>query len=341
MIMTIFKRDLFIKRIVRFSYAIGITFLLGGLLLSLAQASAGSSEDAQSPTHYETWTPTPACSAPDDWDQTLRFIKPRLVNHDWPFTVEDPQMDVTLIFFYYQDYSKPGCPYDCSTGECQTDEIGVGDSPLGSVDIADGKLGPHHGEMKLEGRLSQGAYNASFRVTGTGSINVGVKIIKSALPTQTSTSTNTPTNTPTETSTPTEEPPAETFTPTVTSTSTESPPAPSETATPTPKKKSPTPTKTKTPRITILPPETNTPTSTGTPRIPLGTPTPPPTLPPPSPPTGSPQPPVLVPVTGISLSELGIIPDALYRFLITAGFGLLGLGIVIQGIDLWLHHRKN
>lgn len=339
LIMIKLRRGISVKRIIRFSYAIGLTFLVGGLLLSLAQASANASNEAQSPMSFETWTPTPACTAPDDWDQTLRFKTPRLVDHDWPFSVEDPEMDVTIIFFYYQDFSKPGCPYDCSTGECQTDETGVGNSPLGSVVITDGILEPHHGEMMVEGSLSQGDYVASFHVTGSGSINVGVKIIKSAQPTQTSTPTDTPTSTPTDTSTPTETP-TEKITPTATNTSTETPPTPSETATLTPTKKNPTPTKTRTPRITILPPSTKTSTAT----VPVlktpVTPTPPPTLPPPSLPTGSPQPPVLVPVTGISLSELGLITDSLYRFLITAGVGLLGLGIVVQGIDFWLHRRK-
>ena len=172
-------------------------------------------------------------------------------------------MVVSLVFFYYQDYSKAGCPYDCSTGECQTDEAGHGETPFGGFSVLDGKEGANRGTKKFEGRLAQGTYQVTFTANGNpGSINVGLQVRQEAVPTATTPPPNTPTPsgiTPTATSTP------------------------------------------KTPSPTILTPEpvdTATPTPTTKPKR-----TPPATLPPPTPFPGSPAPQALIPQTGFELGQ--------------------------------------
>ena len=144
-------------------------------------------------------------------------------------------MMVTLVFFYYQDYSKAGCAYDCSTGECQTDETGHGQSPFGEFSVLDGKEGANRGSKQLSGRLAQGTYQVTFTANGNpGSLNVGLKVQQQAVP------TSTPTNTPVPSEvTPTDTP--------VTPEPTEITPEPEDTATPTTKPK-------RTPPATLPPP---------------------------------------------------------------------------------------
>jgi hypothetical protein len=158
----------------------------------------------------------PTCTPPNDWGQTTRLKVPDKPSKQWSFTVDEPEMVVNLVFFYYQDYSKAGCPYDCSTGECQSDENGKGLSPFGEFSVIDGKEGANRGSKKLSGRLAQGTYQVSFTANGNpGSLNVGLKVQQEAVPTPTPTNTAVPSGiTPTATNTPVTPQPVDTATPT-------------------------------------------------------------------------------------------------------------------------------
>lgn len=176
-----------------------------------------------------------ACTQPNDWAQTTRLKNPEKPTKQWSFSVDEPQMRVSLVFFYYQDYSKEGCPYDCSTGDCQTDETGNGESPLGGFKVSDGKEGANRGVKKMDGILAKGDYKVSFTANGDpGSLNVGLVVRQESVPTATPLPTNTPT--------PTEVPPTATNTPTATS-------LPPDETTPPPKKEP-----TKKPPATLPPP---------------------------------------------------------------------------------------
>jgi hypothetical protein len=180
-----------------------------------------------------------SCTPPNDWAQTTRVKNPEKPTKQWTFTVDQPEMLVSLSFFYYQDYSKAGCPYDCSTGDCQTDETGKGVTPLGNFNVLDGKEGANRGSKKFEGRLAQGTYQVTFTANGDpGSLNAGLNVRQNSVPTATSFPTNTPV--------PTDAPP--TATP-VTPTATESTPPPVESPTPTPTSKPK-----RTPPATLAPP---------------------------------------------------------------------------------------
>jgi hypothetical protein len=172
-------------------------------------------------TDWQITQTDPICTPPSDWGQTTRVKVPDKPTKQWSFTVDQPQMVVNLVFFYYQDYSKAGCPYDCSTGECQTDEGGNGESPFGSFSVLDGKEGANRGTKQFEGLLSQGTYQVSFTANGNpGSINVGLQVRQEAVPTPTDTpipSETTPTETP-ETPVPTIRTPEPEYTPTPTPT---------------------------------------------------------------------------------------------------------------------------
>jgi len=177
----------------------------------------------------------PVCDPPNDWGQTTRLKVPDKPSKQWSFTVDQPEMVVNLVFFYYQDYSKPGCPYDCGTGECQTDEAGIGQSPFGEFSVMDGKEGANRGSKQLSGQLTQGTYQVKFTANGNpGSLNVGLKVRQEAVPTPTPTNTAIPSGI-TPTATPvTPEPTIRT-------------PEPVDTATPTTKPK-------RTPPATLPPP---------------------------------------------------------------------------------------
>ena len=168
-----------------------------------------------------------SCTPPNDWAQTTRVKNPEKPTKQWTFTVDQTEMLVSLSFFYYQDYSKAGCHYDCSTGDCQTDETGKGVTPLGNFKVLDGKEGANRGSKKFEGRLAQGTYQVTFTANGDpGSLNAGLNVRQNAVPTATSFPTNIPV--------PTDVPP--TATP-VTPTATESTAPPVEKTTPTPTSK--------------------------------------------------------------------------------------------------------
>jgi hypothetical protein len=278
-----------------------------------------------------------ACTAPPDWDQTIRLYYQRQITREWTFDVEEPEMDVELEFFYYQDYNPEGCPFDCSTGDCQTDETGQGTSPFGDFVVGDGTEGFNSGTVQQSGRLPQGSYTAAFSVTGHGSINIGLRIYKKSVP---------PTPIPTETATPaqTELPPVSTENPTPTATSTPidnvSPPV-GITATPTSTPETPTGvTPTATPTELVNPPVANSPTPTSTsedqgqPPRPRKTPTPPPTLPAPSAATPSGQSSVLIPVTGGDLAALNAQNDLVQGLFLKLGAALLGLALVFHGISI-------
>jgi hypothetical protein len=330
------------RKIIRLSslgYSLGGILLGVGLILSLvnspvmAASSTGptqmeeplTTEAPQEPPTTEapedppqdppTETPTgvPACTPPENWDGTTRLFYSRLSSKEWHFEVDEPEMDVTLVFFYYQDFEKNGCPKDCGSVPCQSDEIGEGDTPLGSFSISDGQKAPSSGKVKLHGRLPKGSYTTSFHVTGKGSINIGMKVQKSSVP-PTATPTAPPPS-PTQTQpvfTPTSTLPVETPTATPDSTTTFEPPNDTPTATPT----------------------GNTPTPTEEHSRPRKSPTPlPPTLAPPTPPPGTARPPALVPVTGGDPSAPSG-PLAQHRgVLMTVGISLLGLGLIFHGIS--------
>jgi hypothetical protein len=234
-----------------------------------------------------------SCTPPNDWAQTTRVKNPEKPTKQWTFTVDQPEMLVSLSFFYYQDYSKAGCPYECSTGECQTDETGKGVTPLGNFNVLDGKEGANRGSKKFEGRLAQGTYQVTFTANGDpGSLNTGLNVRQNSVPTATSFPTNIPV--------PTDVPPTATNPPTatpLTPTATESTPPPVEKTTPTPTSK---------PKRT-----------------------PPATLAPPTPFPGSPPPLVLIPQTG---SVPGLVSGINALIFIPLGSGLIGLTIVFYGI---------
>lgn len=201
--------------------------LFAGLFFALAYPPPGFASQAET---------EPACTPPNDWAQTTRLKNPEKPTKQWAFSVDESQMRVSLIFFYYQDYSKAGCPNDCSTGACQTDETGNGDSPLGGFKVSDGKEGANRGVKKMEGVLAKGDYKVSFTANGDpGSLNVGLVVRQEAIPTATPLPTNTPTPTPVT--------PTATNTPTATLTA----PPPEESPPPTPKP-------TKKPPATLPPP---------------------------------------------------------------------------------------
>ena len=158
-----------------------------------------------------------SCTPPDDWAQTTRVKNPEKPTKQWTFTVDEAEMDINLTFFYYQDHDKAGCPFDCSTGACQTDETGDGQTPLGNFSVEDGKEGANRGTKEFEGRLPQGMYQVSFTANGhPGSINVGLNVRQNPV------SIPVPTNTPvpptaTPTATESKEPPAAKPSPTPTS----------------------------------------------------------------------------------------------------------------------------
>jgi len=266
--------------------------LLAGLLLTLSHSSVYAAQESTtglaSIAELES-----SCTPPNDWAQTTRVKNPEKPTKQWTFTVDQPEMLVSLSFFYYQDHSKAGCPYDCSTGDCQSDETGKGVTPLGNFNVLDGQEGANRGSKKFEGRLAQGTYQVTFTANGDpGSLNVGLNVRQNSVPTATPFPTNTPV--------PTDVPPTATNPPTatpVTPTATESVPSLVESPTPTPTSK----------------PKRN----------------PPATLPPPTPFPGSPAPQALIPLTG---SVESLTSSANMWVLIPFGVGLLGLGIAFYGI---------
>lgn len=321
-----------LKRISRISYVLGSVFLLAGLILSYVNIPASAAELNLQEETTPAAQDEPACTPPDDWDRTIRFNKPN-ASKEWKFQVDEPEMDVTVEVFYYQDYDRQGCPFDCATGKCQVNETGEVETPFGSFTIEDGKKGADGGVERQRGILAAGEYSVKFRSTaGHESINVGVNVKKRSLPTETpvptevppATETPMPTDVPTDTPTPTDLPtdtptptdlPTDTPTPTGTVISVTVSPEPSET---------PTPTATGTPAV--FPPEPS-PTPTEVER------TPPPTLAPPTPPPGVLRTPAIIPVTGLDLvyAEPGSFLSQ--NQLLNLGIGFLGLGLVFHGIS--------
>ena len=353
----------FLSRLSRVSILLGSTFLIIAMLLTTAGAPASAADflDEAYPAQVERVSPTPGpgCTPPADWDQTVRLVAPERTSKEWNFDIDEPEMFVVLEFFYYQDYDRSGCPFDCSTGTCQTDEIGQGESPLGGFTISDGQLGAHHGKVNLKGSLVQGSYQAHFWVTGKGSINIGLRVHRSILPTDsptptlteippsetstpTFTATSTATSTPTGTRSPSQTPTlTASFTPTasltLTPTETDVPP------TPTRSRPSQTPTR---PPIRTEPPRTPTSTSSSVPELtttststPITLQTPAGTLPPPTPPSSFVQPPIIVPVTGGELASDQANSARFIPIFLNLGIGLLGIGLVASGLARWLRRE--
>lgn len=304
----------FLKKAASFSYSLGIISLLAGALLSLFGAPVQS-------VHAET----AACTPPRDWGKTVRLHESLgRTSQEWTFTIDEPQVDVDLEFFYYQDHDVEGCPFDCSTGACQKHEIGKGKSPFGAFEIEDGARGANSGAVWQSGRLAQGTYQASFSLTGDDSINIGLRVHRHPVPAET------------EPPAATEPPqPSDTATPTPTSTATDIVLPPGDTQTPTA-----TATSTQTPTATqtlIMPPViiTKRPQSTPTTVVlpPADTPTTPPTLPPPAAPSGTPVTRQLIPQTGADRpgGEGGSgEPGPTSGLFVTLGLGLLGLGLAFH-----------
>jgi hypothetical protein len=329
-----------------FLYALGGSSLLAGVLLpSVGQAAmaAGNGNPAQPQA-----TPTLACTPPNDWGQTQRIIIPDRPSREWSFEIAEPEMDVTLEFFYYQDYSRDGCPYDCSTDHCQSMETGSGSSPFGSFHIEDGIRQPNSASIRQSGRLNQGSYTAIYRADNQYSLNIGLRVHRRAVATNTPLPlpTNTPTATQPPSPTPTTEP-SPTATPTATAVvpGTSVPTASATaTATNTPQGQMPSPTSTSTPgqtQPTVVPSETATAEPTeepsNTPRVPAESPTrtPRPPSPPANPPATLPPPAlvtpnVIIPVTGADLVEQRL--QLLENLLIKMGLGLIGVGLMVYGI---------
>jgi hypothetical protein len=192
--------------------------LLTGLLITLSPSSAHAVRENM--TKLATISEEEqSCTPPDDWAQTTRVKNPERPTKQWTFTVDEAEMNVNLTFFYYQDHDKAGCPFDCSTGACQTDETGNGQTPLGDFSVEDGKEGANRGSKEFEGRLPQGTYQVTFTANGhPGSINVGLNVRQNPVSTETPSPTNTPVP-PTATPTATESkvPPAAKPSPTPTS----------------------------------------------------------------------------------------------------------------------------
>lgn len=276
----------------RLIYILISTFLLAGLILSILNSPVHAAEGEPSDTE-QNYQQESTCTPPNDWSQTVRVWGPAKPVKKWSFAVEEAEMAVELVFYYYQDYDKVGCPLDCSTGECQSDEAGKGESPLGGFSVIDGKEGANRGVKQLEGRLAQGTYQVVFRASGDpGSINVGLRVRQNALPTATPLPTNTPVPTGiTPSSTPTKIPPTNT---------------PPGTGTSPPPIDNPTPTKVKR--------------------------TPPATLPPPTPFPGSPSPQVLIPQTGSRPATPSAGSGINYWLFVPLGVGLFGLGLAFYGI---------
>jgi hypothetical protein len=275
---------------------------VAGFLYSLTQAAEGDLADFAN-ENSEVLT----CSPPNDWNQTTRVKNPQKPTKEWTFSVDDSEMDVRLVFFYYQDYDRSGCPYDCSTGECQTDETGKGTSPLGNFTVLDGKLGANRGVKQLQGRLSQGTYTVTFTANGDpGSLNAGLQVHQE--------SPTFPTDTPIPT----------VIIPTTTPTPTATEPKPSPTPTRTDIAPSPSPTK---PGLPKMSPTPTTPKHT-----------PPATLAPPTPFPGSVTPMILIPETGTGL-EARSGGTGFNGWLIPLGIGFIGIGMVFYGITSWLKKR--
>lgn len=311
-----------LKRFVRICYLVGSACLLAGLLMPFfpTQVNAGglNLENTSGEMILEEGQ---ACVPPADWDATVRLFGRERPSKTWDFEVADPLMDVVLEFFYYQDYDHFGCPFDCSAGVCQEAEIGSGQTPLGSFEITDGSLGAHDGKVRLSGRLTQGSYQASFWVTGSGSINIGLRVTTTPVvtdtPQATPTASDEPASTPTATDTAVNTPTATVTTTVITPTATETPLVfpPVETVTPTSPAETPSkPTSTPASKVTPTPTEVST-------------------LPPPVSPPGVVKTPVVIPVTGADLRPINHT-SAYSGLLRSFGLGLLGLGVLLRGIGL-------
>ena len=344
-----------LKMLGRLSYLLGSASMLLGIGLSIVYQPANAASIEKAPALFDANAQNgDACIAPNIWDQTVRlYYRPAggtVQSKTWTFEVKEPEMDVTLEWFWYQDYQKDGCPKDCSTDpNCQTDEIASVTSPLGDFDIEDGVIGPASDKNKLSGRLSQGEYTVTAKPTGKGSINIRMEVTMHLPPTAVPIDTSTPTATATATATATETPanppapsPSPSPSPTATSTSVVNPPilpSPTPTATSTeapPVGPSPSPTLTGT--AVVNPPQAPSPTPTERER-PSKTPTPTTvaTLPPPSNPSGT-QPSVLIPVTGADLTKKG--PGGIdQKLFLNFGISLLGLGLILHGLGN--HFRKH
>ena len=185
------------KKVTLFRSSLVLAFILilgiGGNVKAFRQFLIFFPIGMKNPTEMPDWTPPPRCDPPSDWSQTVLLMNPGNPTTEWTFDVAEPVMNVTLVFFYYQDYDIFGCPLDCSMGQCQTDETGNGKSPLGEFFVLDGNEGANRGTKKLEGHLTKGTYKVIFTTT-SGSINVGLNVraepepIPSLTPTPTQTS---------------------------------------------------------------------------------------------------------------------------------------------------------
>lgn len=329
------KINAILKPLARLSYILGSASIVIGIGLSIVyQPVVAASNNGNSASFDINAQSGDACIAPSIWNETVRLYYTTLPSKTWSFTVEDPEMNVTLKWFWYQDYERDGCPKDCLTDRnCQLDEIAHVSSPLGDFDIEDGVIGPADGSYTLNGPLSQGAYSVTAIATGRGSINIRMVVTKNLVPTVVPTDTSTPT--------PTEAPP--TPTPTEIPVNPTASPSPSPTATETPVVQTPvnpsaTPTATSTQVLPVGPSPSPTPTEEERPRE-TPSPTTIATLPPPATNPSGTQPAILIPVTGADLTEGSASLNIYQKLFLNFGISLLGLGLIFHALGN--HFRKN
>ena len=332
-----------LKPLARLSYVLGSASMLLGIGLSIIYQPVNAATIGQDLSLFNLNAQSgEGCIAPNIWNDTVRLYYQNLPSKTWTFTVEEMDKNVTLEFFWYQDYQKDGCPKDCTTDRsCQSDEIAHVTTPLGDFDIEDGYIGPAGDKNILKGVLPPGAYTVTANATGLGSVNIGLDVTMSVIPTVAPADTSTPT--------PTEIPP--TATPSEIPVNPTTSPSPTATATPVikpPLLPSTTPTATATQGTPVGPSASPTPTGTSVvnpPQEPSPTPieenptetvapTTVATLPPPS---GGTHPAVLIPVTGADLTERPVQGNNQKLFL-NLGISLLGLGLIFHGLGN--HLRK-
>jgi len=182
------------------------------------------------------------CSPPAKWNKTKRLLDNKTITST--FTIDQPA-SVKIKIFWFQDYDKNGCPYDCAGGECQGGETGKAKTPCGTVNITDGKDGANNGNKTVKCDLSPGTYVIELVHTGgQDSLNVGYEVVNEPSSITSTPTEVKPTSTPTLEITPTmyvvtppttpTNPPGETPTPEITETF----PPPGKT----PPKKTPPPT---------------------------------------------------------------------------------------------------
>jgi len=323
-------------KLARFSYSLGIAFLVVSLVLSVLPIAPAAAQASGA-----IWTTSGTCNNPQDKNH-YTYGDPIVINgenfdpgtYDWQIKGTPGSADPNIVV---------------ASGQISPDENGEFCFSEYNVQPDDA------GEYKVK----VGSKGDNYRVVGDPPTNT-------PLPTNTPTDTPDPTNTPTAeptstptdvptdtpTSTPTDTPtstptdtPTSTPTDTLTPTATYTPGGPTLTTTNTPLPPTETPTSVPTETPTPDPTQTPTPDPTQTPTPdPTSTNTPVPTAPPPDS-TEDPGETVLIPVTGPETAPWASANPAVKQNYFTntsahAGFVLFGLGLVFHGLSLWQKRKK-